>query len=484
MSEPARRREHGAGSAEYVGVVVVTAVLVGAIVLAISPQGANVRAAVCDAVGSILRTDLSCGSEGEGEEDAGQPTDEDFAPPVCQVSQTGEQVNSTVSIAFFDVGDDAGLMRTVMSDGTITLTATRGSTIGASGSVGADFEAGGGTDLGAEVNFGGGVTFGVGDTWTFSGDGAEEQAKEFEEALDEHRFRDANRRWNPRGAVVADVIDPLEPLPEPDSTTVDMGVTGGFDAQLGLSVSATEDGSGPSLDAQAIAGSIDADATWTRTLDTHGTESMEDDTKTYTVDMSINPDVSSDIWAADLGLGDTAGMSMAVTQNAEGQITEIAVVSTNDGAINGGVGLAGESGSGSKGSFFTSHEETTATVTTTRLTLDPEAPGYAQDAAVVEEWLGGDGYEWPGAIPMSAVNPAHPEADPFSQLMHEQANVSAVTSEGVTSTSGLAAEVALGVKLGFDFSANASEAEAVYAAYLGAPSGGARSMVPYADCIS
>lgn len=97
MSERARRRERGASSAEYVGVVVVTAVLVGAIVLAISPQGANVRAAVCDAVGSILRTDLSCGSEGEGEEDAGQPTDEDFAPPVCQVSQTGEQVNSTVS---------------------------------------------------------------------------------------------------------------------------------------------------------------------------------------------------------------------------------------------------------------------------------------------------------------------------------------------------------------------------------------------------
>src|SRR5699024_5841953 len=138
----------------------------------------------------------------------------------------------------------------------------------------------------------------------------------------------------------------------------EIGVTGNIDARLGLSVAATEDGSGPSLEAQAIAGSVDADATWTETRDTQGTASAEDDTRTYTVDMSINPDVSSDIWAVDLGLGDTVGMSMAVTQNAAGQITEIAIVSTNEGAINGGVDLRGESGSGGNGSFFTSHEET------------------------------------------------------------------------------------------------------------------------------
>lgn len=50
MSERARRRARGASPAEYVGVVVVAAVLVGAIVLVVSPQGAHVRAAVCDAV--------------------------------------------------------------------------------------------------------------------------------------------------------------------------------------------------------------------------------------------------------------------------------------------------------------------------------------------------------------------------------------------------------------------------------------------------
>lgn len=483
MSERAGPRERGASSAEYVGTIVVAAVLVGAIVLAISPQGANVRAAVCDAVGSILRTDLSCGDADAGDT-AGPPANEDFQPPVCQVSQTGEEYNSAVSIAFIDFGENAGLVRTVMSDGTVTLTATDGGMLGASASVGADFEAGGGTDLGAEIDFGGGVTLGLGDTWSFTGEDAAQQADDFEDLLDEHQMRQLQRESSPYGAMWSDLFDPIDPLPEPDSTTTEIGVTAEVDSQFGLSISATEDGSGPSLDAQAVAASIEADSTWSETRDTHGTESAEDDTMTYTVDMSVNPDVSSDIWAADLGLGDTAGMSMAVTKNANGQIVEIAIVSTSEGAINGGVGLGGDSGSGSEGSFFTSQEETTATVSTTTLTLDPDAPGYEQDAAVVEDWLGGDGYEWPGTIPMSAVNPAHPGADPFSQLMHEQATVSAITSEGVTSTTGLAAEVSLGLKLGFDFSASSSEAEAVYAAYLGAPRDGERSMVPYDDCIS
>lgn len=44
------------------------------------------------------------------------------------------------------------------------------------------------------------------------------------------------------------------------------------------------------------------------------------------------------------------------------------------------------------------------------------------------------------------------------------------------------AQVAAGMKFGFDMSSSSSEAEAVYAAYMGAPRGGERSMVPYDDC--
>src|SRR5699024_1855287 len=198
------------------------------------------------------------------------------------------------------------------------------------------------------------------------------------------------------------------------------------------------------------------------------------------------------IWSGDMGLGDTEGMSMAITEDAQGRIIEVAIVTTSKGAINGGTSLdAGakdgtddDANSGS-GSVFASSQDTTATVTETKLTLDPDAPGYDEDVDVVQNWMGGDGsgYEWPGTVPMGAVNPAHRGSDPFSQLMYERATVSAITREGVTDTAGLAAEVKVGLKLGFDFSGSSSSSDAVYAAYLGAPSGGSREMVPDTDCL-
>lgn len=495
MSGSFGRRERGASSAEYIGAIVVSAVVVSAVVLAVSPQGANVRAAVCDSVGTILQTELGCGDGDEGGdgEDVAQgedvPTDEDFRPPVCQVAQSEERDNAVLHIGPVDIGGNSGFIKTVMSDGTVTLTAADGTMIGGSGGFGAEVRTGGATQLGGTVDFGAGLTFNSGDTWTFEGEDAQDQADEFIATIKEEREMDTLYYHGGRGPTAMREISTIDSVRPPDSTTSSIGTTGNLGSEIGLSITGREDGSGPSVDAQAFAGSIDGDAEWTETRDTHGTEGAEDDTRTYTVDMSINPDVSSDIWAADLGLGDTAGMSMAITENANGQITEIAIVSTNEGAINGGVSLGGggkdgpgDDATSGSGTVFTSQEATTATVTTTKLTLDPDAPGYEQDAAVVEDWLGGDGYEWPGTVPMGAVNPAHAGSDPFSQLMHEQASVSAITSEGVSSTSGLAAQVAVGMKFGFDMSSSSSDAEAVYAAYMGAPRDGERSMVPYEDC--
>lgn len=485
MSHP-RRAERGASSAEYVGAIVVAAILTGSVIFAVSPQGSGVRSAACEAVGSIVQQDLGCAS-GEGGDEAGAPpTDEDFTPAPCEVSSTGSEYNTVISLGIVDIGENAALVRTVMSDGTVTLTATDGGMLGLSGGVGADAEAGGGAQLGASIDFGGGVTFNTGDTWTFPD---QESADSFEDLLSDHQVRQMTYEQNGLSGAVLDFIDPLDPLPLPTSVTSEIGVTGEVQGQLGLDLAGNEDGSGPSLELQAVAGSVQADAVWVQTTNTNNTESGDDDTTTFTVDMKVNPDVSSDIWAVDLGLGDTIGMSLAITQDAEGRITEVTIVSTSEGAINGGASIEGGGKSGKNegsGSLFTSETATTATVTTTTLTLDPQAPGYAQDLAVVEGWLGPDagGYEWEGAIPMGAVNPAHPGDDPFSQLMHEQATVSAITSEGVTNSAGLAAQISLGLKLGFDFSISESQAEAVYAAYLGAPDNGVRTMVPYDDCVS
>ncbi len=488
MGGHAHNTERGASGVEYVGMIVVAAIVVAAIVLAISPAGADVRAATCRAVGQVLQTELGCSGGGAGDE-AGPPRDVDYQPGPCTVTQSGSQISSVVSVGIIDFGENAGLARQTMSDGSVSLTATDGSQLGVSSGAGAELRTGGGLELGASIDFGGGYSFAAGDTWTFPD---AESADEFQELLQEHRTREHHRGPSRTGLNIADAIDPLDPLPPPDSVSRDMGVTADVSGQVGFQATGNADGSGPNVQLNAIAGSVDPEAHWIQTTSTNGTETTEDDSRTYTVDMSITPELGSDIWAEDFGLGDTHGMSLAITEDARGRVTDIAIVTTNEGAVvdgnsvdvGGKEGIDDDSNSGS-GSVFASSESTTATVTETKLTLDPDAPGYQEDMAVVEGWLGGDGsgYEWAGVMPMGAVNPAQRGSDPFSQLMHERATVSAITREGVTDTKGLAAEVKFGVKLGFDFSSSSSDSEAVYAGYLGAPSGGTREMVRDTNCL-
>ena len=489
MRGDAHSAERGASGIEYVGMIVVAAIVVAAIVLAISPAGADVRAATCRAVGQVLQTELGCAAGGGSGDDAAPPEDEDYEPGPCTVTQSGNQVSSVVSVGIVDFGENAGLERQTMSDGTVTLTATDGGSLGVSSGAGAELRTGGGLELGASIDFGGGYSFAAGDTWTFPD---AESADEVQELLQEHRTRERQHGPSRLGLNISDAIDPLDPLPPPDSVSRDMGATVDISGQVGFQATGKKDGSGPNVQLSAVAGSVDPEAHWIETTHTNGTEATEDDTRTYTVDMSVTPEIGSDIWGGDLGLGDTHGMSLAITEDARGRVTELAIVTTNEGAISGGnsVDVGGKGGvdddstSGS-GSLLASSEATTATVTETRLTLDPDAPGYHEDMAVVDDWLTGDGsgYEWAGLVPMSAVNPAQRGSDPFSQLMHERATVSAITREGVTDTAGLAAEVKYGLKFGFDFSSTSSTSETVYAGYLGAPSGGTREMVPDTGCL-
>src|SRR5699024_1033930 len=81
--------ERGASGLEYVAIIVIAALVAGAIFVALSPRGADVRAATCRAVGTILDTDLGCAGGGEGDRTA-PPKDSDFQPGACTVSQSGE----------------------------------------------------------------------------------------------------------------------------------------------------------------------------------------------------------------------------------------------------------------------------------------------------------------------------------------------------------------------------------------------------------
>ena len=63
-SRSVRARERGATAAEYIGVLVIAAIVAGAVFVAVGPSGADVRAKTCQAVADILGTDLDCAAGG------------------------------------------------------------------------------------------------------------------------------------------------------------------------------------------------------------------------------------------------------------------------------------------------------------------------------------------------------------------------------------------------------------------------------------
>ena len=94
------------GTPELAGLGI-AAVVVAAVFLAVGPSGANVRAAVCQSIGSILHVDLGCASVG-GEDEAATPDDSDFVPEKCMVHEAGDTYSSVIKIGFVEIGENAG----------------------------------------------------------------------------------------------------------------------------------------------------------------------------------------------------------------------------------------------------------------------------------------------------------------------------------------------------------------------------------------
>ena len=135
MNTAQHRHERGASAPEYVGMITIAAMIAGAVFLAISPAGTDVRAAVCRAVGTILQTDLGCAAQDDA---VAPPDDSDFEPDKCTVHKKGEKTSSVVKIGFIEIGENAGFVVTEYSDGSVTMTATDGGSLGATGGIGAD----------------------------------------------------------------------------------------------------------------------------------------------------------------------------------------------------------------------------------------------------------------------------------------------------------------------------------------------------------
>lgn len=482
-------RERGAAGWEYIGMIVVAALVTGSITFAIT--GAGVPQAVCEAVGSIVQVDGACVGASEGEDgDDDQASDDDnpepaplddelFKPETCKLNESSEKTNSKVKIFFIEIGEDAGFVVTEFSDGTVKMTATNGSSIGATGGVGADASFGA-LEAGAKVDFGAGVKFDYGSTWTFD---SMAEAEAMREQLDKYlmqQYQIRNPPMGPMGPVPVIIFNPVDPPKPPTEVVSSVTTFGEIKGTLGIDVvGTTSGGTTLKIPESSVVGSITGESKWVVRTNT------ETGDTTYVTQLQLSASTSGQIWMATYGLSGTDTAAMSITKDKDGNITAITFITTSEGSLSdggkvGGTGTSGDNKGG--GSIGGSTSQSTATVVTTTLSLDPDSPS---DQRIARDWLGGDtDYSWAGAISANNINPSSPvEGDEFQNLMYERARVSAVTYDKITDSTRFGLNVKLGFALGFDFSLESSESAAVEASYLGAPNTTPRPVLPFPECV-
>jgi len=468
-----RAREVGSATLEYVAGIALAGVLIMAVVLPMQPVPPPVKAKIC-AVLTALGVSGSCGG-GSSSTPSG-PTGPTFdpKPAKCKLGEHGDKVTSEVTIGFFKFGSNAGFVETHFSDGTVTYTATDGSSLGAVVSApGGELKVGG-LEVGEKVDFGADFKVDAGSTWTFANeDEAKAMRKQLDDYLDQqYAMRHVEGYW----AVMLFQGEKKPPkLPNQTVSTIDVG--GSAEYKVGVNLPWKQDpdatSSIPALNLGEFGAKIGGNDKWTQMTDnTTGA-------KTYTTSAEGYGQVSGTVGPVAGELKGLLGSSVAVTRDKDNQLTKITMVDTRDTKATLTTG-AGQKDLGGKVSDANGSSD--VTVTTTQ--LEVKTP---EQRALAEAWLTEQAND-----PNAYISPetSHPDklmpGDPFQNLMYSQATVSDVSYDNVTDKTGFAAKVKFGVSVGVDFSLETNDSKATSATYLGAPGSGAttRPAVDFPECVS
>lgn len=478
-----RKGEEGATSAEWLALALLVAGLVAALALA-APAGiaTSVRQAI---VAGLCEVAELAGGDGcpPGAGDAGAPheraagelTDEDFQPDACEVFSRETEDRGSVKLAFVHLGADYFFIRSEHSDRETSITFVDGGEIGLTGGLGGRFDVtAGGRTYGASARASGEIyaDFGNGDTWVFA---SPEEADRFESWL--RREKNEDRRGDaflPYGWVngVVEWATGEEDPPEPDRTFIEGGLNaeGGAEASAGLAQVGL-DGS-----AAVLLGEERDRRTGTRT-------------RYYQVDFDIAG--RAGLLTLQAGAGWDGSGVVKATRDADGELTELEIVDTSTGGLSGvadldtdDLTLAGLMDElGNEASLDLARDETADHTIVSTTTVQLEEP---DERAAVDDWFGLlNGVSTAGERTFDGELPDREAAvrDAVSRLLYEDSRVSVVEYDGNTTGLGLAAEIALGLKLGVDLGSSESSRQAVEAYYLGVPFNGERRLVPFGACI-
>lgn len=464
--------DRGAGTAEYLGIVVLAVVLVGASVVGASTVTPRWAEAFCRLVAVV---------EGAGGGGCVAPTvptqadDEDFHPGVCMLSETSEKYSAEVKIWFFKLSDSSGFIVQEFSDGTVRATLTDGAGIGVSGNLGSKtFDAGklgDGDNAGAEVSLGADLKFEYGSTWQFD---SKQQWESMREQLDDYLVQQEQMKGE--AALGVSIYNWLtdgwvEAPKDPRITYSKITLEAALKASAGTRIPGTskdEDGNDKLIDPKlGVNGSLTAGGSVIVMND------AEAGTKSYTYELTGKATLGGSMVVGHAtGEGSVTG-AFTTTYDKDGNLAQIAFKSAYE--IGGNLALGNNTFKSASGKL--ADGETRSVVTTTKLDVTDA------NRALVEEWIDSNAAGETFTLPFGAMIPERPSDDPFMQLMYEKAKLSQVSYHNVKDSWEFGAAVKKGWEFGFNVSAEEATATKTDASFLGAPGqDGTRQLVDDAKC--
>lgn len=456
-------RDRGASFAEYAGLIVLAALILGVMVPVFTPSiKDNVEYALC----KIFHPGdpASCES----------PQDKKYKPDQCTTGISTNTYGGSVDIAIFSIGKDLSFIRTTSVDNngnkTVTLTAVDSHSLGVGTGVGVGVNAGNAFNFGADASVNADLKVGIGDSWTFTGKDAEKDADGFVGDMKEQATIDSVKEdggllgW--AGGNIYDAVAGPD-IPDSDITRTEFSVNAGGSATAGF-------GLGPSKKGD--------DGKKAKGKDTRGDSGVSPNVKAgISVDGSekgvIEHNKKTGETSATLIL--TGGASASENHGVGGNRAtkeysgRLKVTKDKDGNITS-VDLTRVETSGDKSQWVTTH-----------LPLNNDA-----DRAAVRDYLLSDGGTQLGQSTLNLTwddlaptDPPGPDANPLQKLLYEKGQTTKQDFSYDSSQNDYGANVKLGLKLGANVSIGSTDQKLTDAQYLGAPGpDGKRHYVDYKEC--
>ncbi|MGD8148469.1 hypothetical protein [Ornithinimicrobium sp. Y1694] len=433
-----RVRERGASTLEYLGVVIVAVLLIGGLLVGAGGWGTQVRDAMDRA---ICRVTSEMGGDCGGPGGSGQPIS--FAPRECTVSTSSETHEGGVNIVFVDLGGGrtGSVQEIQLADGTTRFEVAISGEVEGGVSVNPNIRTGPEGQPGVGAGIEAGISGSRSTTATYHAATLEEAQALLDSRGDGGQLLSESVTW---GGEVTFSADAGLAIPV-GSVDVD-GVGANFDFAGGHSYETITHADGTTTTLTTIAGEVGG-----------GIDSLSGGAE----------------------LGGERGGAVAITRDANGQITQIQLVQTGQFGGSGHLGGSGShsNGVGVGGDASFGGDSVTITTTTLQVTDD--------NRATVEAWMGSADMNYAGiGKPWDVMwgGPADTASnDPFQNLLHQEAEILQVQMDTTTAEQTVGGQWSFGpanmFRLGGEYVHTTVNGELVAAEYFDAPSAGQRPRV-------